>query len=75
MNQGISADTTVGMLKRVDLANATNAQTVAVMAGINDLRLGEPAEQVFKRYRQLIEELDGAQPMHHRPVDIIHTRR
>jgi lysophospholipase L1-like esterase len=57
VNQGISADTTVGMLMRVDLANATNAQTVAVMAGINDLRLGEPAEQVFKRYQQLIEKL------------------
>jgi lysophospholipase L1-like esterase len=57
VNQGISADTTVGMLMRVDLANTTGAQTVAVMAGINDLRLGESAEQVFKRYQQLIEKL------------------
>lgn len=59
VNQGISADTTVGMLKRVDLANATKARTVAIMAGINDLRSGEPVDQVFKRYRQLIQELEA----------------
>jgi lysophospholipase L1-like esterase len=59
VNQGISADTTVGMLKRVDLANATNAQTVAVMAGVNDLRWGEPVDQVFKRYQQLIQKLQA----------------
>jgi lysophospholipase L1-like esterase len=57
VNQGIPGDTTAGMLMRVDLANATNAQTVAVMAGINDLQLGAPVEQVFKRYQQLIDRL------------------
>jgi len=59
VNQGISADTTVGMLTRADLANATGAHTVAVMAGINDLRLGEPAEQVLTRYEQLIQKLSA----------------
>jgi lysophospholipase L1-like esterase len=56
-NQGISLDTTVGMLARVSLANATGAHVIAVMAGINDLLRGAPVDQVLDRYRQLINRL------------------
>jgi len=57
VNQGVTGDTTAGILRRVDLAISTKAQTVAVMAGINDLYRGEPVERVFDRYQQLIEKL------------------
>lgn len=57
VNQGIGGDTTVGLLKRVDLVKRTGARTIALMFGVNDLLQGQPVDQVYSRYAQAVSEL------------------
>jgi len=59
VNQGISGDTTVGLLKRIELVKRTGARTIALMFGVNDLQQGQTVEQVNARYLQAIDELSG----------------
>ena len=57
-NQGVSGDTTEGMLKRIELARAPK---VFVMAGINDLVRGVPVDRVLENVRQMIAALAGSE--------------
>ncbi len=57
VNHGISGDTTVGLLLRTELVNATGASVVAVMIGVNDVHQGEPAAAVFERYQKAVAQM------------------
>jgi lysophospholipase L1-like esterase len=56
-NQGISSDTTVGLLRRLKPVARTGARTVALMIGLNDLQLGEPVEDTYRRYMRAVDFL------------------
>ena len=56
-NQGISADTTVGLLDRLDLVNRAKPRLIALMFGVNDLQRGQPVAEVYARYAKAIGEL------------------
>ena len=58
VNQGISGDTTEGMLARVDAVNAVRPGKVLIMAGINDLLRGKPVEATLANYAQILARLD-----------------
>lgn len=56
-NMGINADTTMGVLKRIDTVTAVKAPTVFLMIGVNDLLQGQKQEQIVARYRQIVARL------------------
>ena len=56
-NQGISGDTTAGVLDRVDLIHKTEASKVFVMIGINDLSRGMSIVDVFENYQKIVNKL------------------
>ncbi len=56
-DHGISGDTTLGVLNRLDLAINTNASKVFVMIGVNDLYKGIGIEEVVTNYRKIVNEL------------------
>lgn len=58
INQGVSGDTTEGMLARVDAVNAARPGKVLIMAGINDLLRGKPVETTLANYAQILARLD-----------------
>ncbi|MES2187813.1 MAG: GDSL-type esterase/lipase family protein [Pseudomonadota bacterium] len=58
INMGVSGDTTLGMLARVDQVMAAKPGKVLVMAGINDLLRGRPVADVLATYGQLLARLD-----------------
>ncbi|NJL86834.1 MAG: hypothetical protein HC886_14100 [Leptolyngbyaceae cyanobacterium SM1_1_3] len=62
LNQGISGETTAGLLERVDLLDRTQPQTIFLMIGINDLIWGKQDAEVLGNYRQLVEYLRWAHP-------------
>jgi lysophospholipase L1-like esterase len=59
VNQGISGDTTVGLLDRLDFAEKTGAQTFVLMFGVNDLQWHEPVAAVVSRYEKAISRLEA----------------
>jgi hypothetical protein len=56
-NQGISGDTTAGLLDRVDLVIRVKPRLIAMMFGVNDLQQGQPVAEVYGRYANAIGEL------------------
>src|SRR4029077_15358646 len=56
-NQGISGDTTTGLLLRLDLVRQARPRMVAIMIGVNDIQEGAAVASVFERYRQVVETL------------------
>ncbi len=62
LNQGISGDTTAGMLRRISSFNQTRPDRIYVMAGINDLRRGASDQTVLSNLRLMIERLRQAHP-------------
>jgi len=62
LNQGISGDTSFGLLRRVKLFDQTKPQTVFVMIGINDLVQGMRYETVAANHREIIKHLKTAHP-------------
>ncbi|MEB3295826.1 MAG: GDSL-type esterase/lipase family protein, partial [Synechococcales bacterium] len=62
LNQALSGDTTAGMLKRLDFLNETKPQTIFLMAGINDLKMGVPEAETLANTRQLIQQLRERHP-------------
>ena len=55
-NRGISSDTTLGMLSRVDSVVALSPRYISLMAGINDLLSCTPEETIVN-YRTLLTAL------------------
>ena len=62
LNQGISGETSVGLLKRLQLFDRTVPDTVFVMIGINDLLRGASDEGIVDNQRQIIRDLRWAHP-------------
>ncbi|WP_158000855.1 GDSL-type esterase/lipase family protein [Pseudoalteromonas sp. TB41] len=56
-NRGIGSDTSEGILNRVDQVLAMNPKTVYIMFGINDIANGEKVEDIFKRYKNIVNIL------------------
>jgi lysophospholipase L1-like esterase len=57
LNQGISGDTSSGVLKRLSLFSKTRPDVIYVMAGINDLRNGASDETILRNHRRIIRTL------------------
>ena len=58
VNRGIGADTTVGVLKRLDDVAALNPSKVFLYIGGNDFaRFGEPVDAVAARLQSIVSEL------------------
>ncbi|MDR9895429.1 SGNH/GDSL hydrolase family protein [Aetokthonos hydrillicola Thurmond2011] len=62
LNQGISGETSTGLLKRLKLFDVTKPQTIFVMIGINDLIKGASDEIILDNQRQIILYLQRAHP-------------
>lgn len=62
LNQGISGDTTTGILRRLSALDEIRPDTIHVMAGINDLRRGATDAEVVNNLRLIMQELKQKHP-------------
>lgn len=62
LNQGISGDTTAGVLRRLSLFQDTRPADIHVMVGINDLRRGASNAEVLHNLSQIMQELRQTHP-------------
>ncbi|MBR8837259.1 MAG: G-D-S-L family lipolytic protein [Stigonema ocellatum SAG 48.90 = DSM 106950] len=62
LNQGISGETSAGLLKRLDLIDGTSPEAIFVMIGINDLLQGTRDEIILENQRQIIHYLRRIHP-------------
>ena len=62
LNQGISGETSAGLLRRLDLFSATKPETLFVMIGINDLIRGVSEETLLANQRLIIHTLKQQHP-------------
>ncbi len=62
LNQGISGDTTAGILKRLDPLKDTSPSNIYVMAGVNDLKNGATDDQVAQNLQQIMRRLRQQHP-------------
>ncbi len=62
LNQGISGETSAGLLKRVKLFDITQPNTIFVMIGINDLIRGVDDTTLLNNYREIIRDLRWVHP-------------
>jgi lysophospholipase L1-like esterase len=62
LNQGISGDTTKGILQRLSAFDGTRPSHIYVMAGINDLRHGATDTQVVQNLQKIVQRLKQAHP-------------
>lgn len=62
LNQGISGDTSDGILKRLSAFSETRPDVIYIMAGINDLRKGTTDETILHNHRLIIHRLRQAHP-------------
>ncbi len=62
LNQGISGETTEGLLKRVDALDTLDPQRIFIMIGINDLLRERSPQQVLREQTQLVQRLKRHHP-------------
>ncbi|PMB00275.1 lipolytic protein G-D-S-L family [Fischerella thermalis CCMEE 5268] len=62
LNQGISGDTSSGVLKRLSAFAKTKPSVIYVMVGINDLRKGRSDEVILSNHRLIIRRLRQNHP-------------
>jgi lysophospholipase L1-like esterase len=62
LNQGISGENAPGLLKRLNLLDEVQPQTIFLMVGINDLIKGATDEQILGTYREIIKTLKEKHP-------------
>jgi lysophospholipase L1-like esterase len=62
LNQGISGETSQGLMRRLGLWKGLEPKRVFVMIGINDLLKGTSSEQVLKNQRTILQQLRQAHP-------------
>ncbi len=62
LNQGISGDTSGGILKRLGAFSATRPDVIYIMAGINDLRKGVSDDTILRNHRRIIRSLRQSHP-------------
>jgi lysophospholipase L1-like esterase len=62
LNQGISGDTSTGILKRLSAFAKTKPDVIYIMAGINDLRQGASDEKILHNHYEIIRYLRRTHP-------------
>ncbi|WP_460204635.1 SGNH/GDSL hydrolase family protein [Scytonema sp. NUACC21] len=62
LNQGISGETSTGLLKRLEIFNSTQPETIFVMIGINDLIRGVSDETILDNQQQIVRYLVSNHP-------------
>lgn len=62
LNQGISGDTSAGMVNRITAFSQTRPEAIYVMAGINDLRKGRSDDTILQNYRRIMRRLRQNHP-------------
>ncbi|HEY9691734.1 MAG TPA: GDSL-type esterase/lipase family protein [Oculatellaceae cyanobacterium] len=62
LNQGISGDTSGGILRRLSAFAKTRPDAIYLMAGINDLRKGAKDNTILNNYRQILRYLRRNHP-------------
>ncbi len=62
LNQGISGDTTTGVLQRLNRFSQTRPHRIHVMVGINDLRQGASDQTVLINLHQIMRQLKQTHP-------------
>jgi lysophospholipase L1-like esterase len=62
LNQGLSGDTTAGVLKRVSTFADSRPDTIHVMVGINDLRKGKSDKEILTNLQQIMQKLRQQHP-------------
>jgi lysophospholipase L1-like esterase len=62
LNQGISGETSAGLLRRLALFDQTQPQTIFVMIGINDLLKGVSDQTLLANQQLILQELQAAHP-------------
>lgn len=59
VNMGIPADTTAGILHRLEYIYKLNPKYVFIMSGINDIASGHDLQRTFKNYKKIITQLQN----------------
>jgi lysophospholipase L1-like esterase len=62
LNQGISGDTSRGILSRLSALRGTRPDTIYILAGINDLRQGMGVDEILENHRQILRHLRQDHP-------------
>ncbi|AUT03055.1 G-D-S-L family lipolytic protein [Nostoc sp. CENA543] len=62
LNQGISGDTSGGIVKRLGAFSQTRPEAIYIMAGINDLRKGVSDETILQNHRRMMRSLRQNHP-------------
>lgn len=62
LNQGISGETSNGLLKRLNIFDRTQPEVIFVMIGINDLIRGTSDRVILSNHRQIINYLRNTHP-------------
>lgn len=62
LNQGISGDTSRGILSRLSALRGTRPDTIYILAGINDLRQGMGVDEILENHRQILRRLRQEHP-------------
>jgi lysophospholipase L1-like esterase len=62
LNQGISGETSAGLLERVELLDGTQPETIFMMIGINDLIRGGTDDAILQNQEQIIQHLKDVHP-------------
>lgn len=62
LNQGISGETSAGLLRRLKVFDLTQPETVFVMIGINDLLRGIEEQTVLANLREIIRDVRWVHP-------------
>ncbi|AKG24439.1 SGNH/GDSL hydrolase family protein [Calothrix sp. 336/3] len=62
LNQGISGESSGGLLKRLNLFDQTQPKIIFVMIGINDLIRGISDQVILENYQQIMAELRQMHP-------------
>ncbi len=63
LNQGISGDTSTGVLRRLSAFSKTRPDVIYLMAGINDLRQGASDETILRNHRRIVRRLREDHPL------------
>ncbi|MEO1763972.1 MAG: SGNH/GDSL hydrolase family protein, partial [Cyanobacteria bacterium J06629_18] len=76
LNQGISGDTSTGILRRLSAFSSTKPEAIYIMAGVNDLRKGTSDKVILSNHRRIVRRLKTAHPYSHIIIQsILPTRR
>lgn len=62
LNQGISGETSEGLLRRLPILDRTKPEVIFVMIGINDVLRGFTDEQILTNYRSIIQDFKSVHP-------------